>query len=121
MYKNIKIAIFKKKLFFDFLSLFNQIHQLKSTIPKDFKPKKIFFLENEIFNLINKEVKHLQKNIDIYNFFIKNFNIAIIKEFVKKKKLVKRLIMLFKLEINNKIIYKLFDTIYKCIKIRSNF
>ena len=68
----------EKNFFFDILSLANQLHHLKSTILEDFKPKKIYFLENKVSNLINEGVEHFWKNINLYNICIKNSNTAII-------------------------------------------
>lgn len=111
----------KKDFLYDFLSLANEIYQSKSIISKGFKSGKIYWLKNKIFNLINKKIKHLEKNIDIYNFFIKNSDMTIIKKPIKKKELVKRLIMLVNLEIKNKIVNKLFNTTCKYIEVISNF
>lgn len=51
---------------FDILSFANQLHRSKSTYPKGLKRGKIYFLENQIPDLIKLEVKCLPQAVKVY-------------------------------------------------------
>ena len=56
----------QKEALFDILSLANQLHRSKSTYPKGPERGKIYFLENQVPNLISLELNHLPQAVKEY-------------------------------------------------------
>ena len=66
----------EKNVPFDILSLADQLHQSKSTIPEGPEPGKIYFSENEATDLLNQGIEHLRKSIDLYNLLFIVFRLT---------------------------------------------
>lgn len=60
----------QKDAFFNIFSLVDQLHCSKSIDRKDPKQRKIYFSENQVFNLINFGQAYLPQAVALYNDFI---------------------------------------------------
>lgn len=56
----------QKDTSFDILSLANQLYRSKSTYPESPEYSKIYFLENQVPNLINLGLNHLSRVLKAY-------------------------------------------------------
>ena len=62
----------KKNLSFDILSLADQLHQSKSTLPEGPEQGKIYFFENKAPELFKQGQNFIRRKVDVYNKFIEN-------------------------------------------------
>lgn len=100
----------EKDASFDILTLADQLHRSKSTIPEGPEPGNFCFSEIEVPNLVNEGMENLRKNIDLYNLSINNSDTAIIEEPTEEEDSAERLAVLAKLEGNNEVVNELCDT-----------
>lgn len=59
-----------KDALFDILSLADQLYRAKSTIPDGSGPGKIYFSENQMFDLLKEGKRTLHYAVDLYNDII---------------------------------------------------
>lgn len=105
-----------KDAFFGILSLANPLHQWRSTILKELKARKIYFLINSMPDLVHKNIKELLTAITIFNKSLKKKRFVLAQENDAKNQATDKSSVNQPIELNiqvNEVVDKIFSSAHE--------